>query len=216
MYRVYVWTNAINGKRYVGTTGVSMEKRAGKGGSQYKGSPYFYSAIQKYGFDNFSYVILAENLTKDEAAELEKKYIHDFDTMNPEVGYNLQVGGFPETTPESNKARAQKISDTLKAQRASPEYRYEMHKRMQKVWDDPVRHAEILEKRKGKAHGGKPQVAVFCEETGLVYPSIQAAADAFGLNKASVARALSGDSRKGVVGKRKGTAYHIHKILGAQ
>ena len=217
MYKVYVWTNAVNGKRYVGTTGMSMEKRAGCNGSNYKGSPHFFSAIQKYGFDNFSYVILADNLTKEEAADLEKKYIKDFNTMNPEVGYNLQVGGFPETAPpEINKERAQRISETLKAQRSSPEYRQIMRERMQSVWDNPERHAAILESRKGKPHGGKPQVRVFCEETGIVYSSMQGAAAALGVNKALIARCLSGENRAATIGKKKKRTYHIHKVLGAQ
>ena len=217
MYKVYVWTNAINGKRYVGTTGTTMEKRAGADGSNYRGSPHFYSAIQKYGFANFSYVILADNLTKEEAADLEKKYIKDFNTMNPDVGYNLQIGGFPDTIPpEISRDRAQRISDTLKAQRASPEYRQVMRDRMQKVWDDPERHAAMLEKRKGKSHGGNPKIAVFCEETGIVYSSQQAAAEALGVNKAHIAKMLLGENRKAVIGKRKGHVYHIHKVLGAQ
>jgi len=217
VYKVYVWTNAINGKRYVGTTGTSMEKRAGVNGSNYKGSPHFYSAIQQYGFANFSYVILADNLTKEAAAELEKKYIKDFNTMNPEVGYNLQPGGFPENiSPELSRDRASRISETLKAQRSSPEYRQLMHERAQRVWDDPERHAEILAKRQGKAHGGNPKVSVFCEETGIVYSSLQNAARALNISKACLAKQLSGDNRHTIVGKNKGRPYHVHKVLGAQ
>jgi group I intron endonuclease len=216
MYKVYVWTNSVNGKRYIGTTGTTMEKRAGVNGYYYQGSPKFYAAIQKYGFDKFHYDILADGLTKEEAAELEARYIKEFDTMNPDVGYNLQEGGFPDRVPKSNGTRVQRISNTLKQQRSSPEYRKIMSARMQKVWDDPERHAAMLEKRKGKSHGGNPKIAVFCEETGIVYSSQQAAAEALGVNKAHIAKKLFGENKHAVIGKRKGRIYHIHKVLGAQ
>lgn len=214
MYKVYVWTNAINGKRYVGITGTSMEKRAGLNGYHYHGSPHFYSAILKYGFENFSYVILEDNLTKAEAAEKEKYYIQKFNTMNPAVGYNLQVGGFPEEIPESNIERAKKISATLKEQRSSPEYREIMRNRARAVWDDPERHAEILEKRKGKAHGGTPQVAIYCEETELVYSSQAKASLALGFHRSTVSSALTGGKGKAVLKHRNGTQYHIYRVKG--
>ena len=62
-YCVYMHTNKINGKRYVGQTCKKPEYRwvNGKG---YKGSPHFFSAIQKYGWNNFEHQIIAEKLSK--------------------------------------------------------------------------------------------------------------------------------------------------------
>ena len=42
-------------------------------GSGYKRNPYFYKAIQKYGWDNFKHEILFSNLTQEEAERYEKK-----------------------------------------------------------------------------------------------------------------------------------------------
>ena len=214
MYKVYVWTNNVNRKRYVGTTGMTMEKRAGANGYYYQGSPRFYSAIQKYGFDNFSYEILADNLTKEEAAELETKYIKEFDTMNPEVGYNLQEGGFPDRVPKSNGTRVQRISNTLKQQRSSSEYRKIMSARMQKVWDDPERRAEMIRKRReASGHGGKPKIQIFCEETHKVYESMKEASDALGFSRNSVSCAFKGNKTSAIMKHRVGPAYHLHKIV---
>ena len=210
MYKVYVWTNNITGLRYVGTTGTSMEKRAGTDGYHYQGSPRFYNAIQKYGFYNFSYEILADNLTKEAAADLEKRYIQEFDTTNPEHGYNLQEGGFPDQVPDSNSERVLRISATLKEQRASTEYRAVMSQRMKRFWDDPEKRKVMLRKRAGKYSGRHP-IAVFCDETGEVYPDMHVAAKALNI---CVSIVSLGFKRQDVivVGKRKGTPYTLRKV----
>ena len=93
-YFVYVHVNKINGKKYYGQTcAPTPEQRFHKDGSGYIRSPYFWSAIQKYGWDNFEHIILHEGLTKDEADNLEKFYIKQDDTMNPLHGYNRTKGG---------------------------------------------------------------------------------------------------------------------------
>lgn len=92
-YCVYVHTNTINGKKYVGQTCKKPEHRWGKDGNGYKDCTYFYNAIQKYGWDNFEHEIIKSNLTLDEANELETSFIKEYNTMDQENGYNLQSGG---------------------------------------------------------------------------------------------------------------------------
>lgn len=91
-YIVYVHTNLTNGKRYVGITSQTPEQRW-LGGRGYKKSPHFWRAIQTYGWDGFSHEIVAENLTKHEAAEEEKRLIQLYDTTDGDKGYNLSTGG---------------------------------------------------------------------------------------------------------------------------
>lgn len=66
-YTVYVHINKINRKRYVGQTGKNVNKRWGPNGNRYKGSVVFYSAIKKYGWNNFEHVILKDLCTICEA-----------------------------------------------------------------------------------------------------------------------------------------------------
>lgn len=92
-YKIYKYTNLINGKIYIGQTIGDLKYRAGCNGYKYRKCPYFYNAIQKYGWDNFTVEILQDNLTRSQANELEVEYIKKFDSQNPEIGYNISDGG---------------------------------------------------------------------------------------------------------------------------
>ena len=57
MYSVYLHNNKINNKKYIGITKQKPKNRWGLNGYNYNSSPYFYAAIQKYGWDNFEHII---------------------------------------------------------------------------------------------------------------------------------------------------------------
>lgn len=88
---VYIHTNKINRKKYVGRTkhGDNPEKRWGKNGERYEGCFHFYSAIRLYRWKNFEHEIIKSGLTEEEAKQLEKETIEKFDTTNPLKGYNI-------------------------------------------------------------------------------------------------------------------------------
>ena len=89
---VYAHINKTNGKMYIGQT-CRKPKYRWNNGEGYKYCPYFYKAIQKYGWDNFEHEIVASNLTADEADNFERLLIEKLDTTNPMYGYNLRSGG---------------------------------------------------------------------------------------------------------------------------
>ena len=90
-YCVYMHINKINGKKYIGITKQSPEKRWRKGGG-YSGK-HFSSAIKKYGWDNFEHVILFIGLSCQEACDIEESLITMYHTSNQDYGYNLSSGG---------------------------------------------------------------------------------------------------------------------------
>ena len=187
-YIVYCHTNKINGKRYVGITSRGLNKRAGYRGSMYKSSPVFFSAINKYGWDNFHHTVLYRGLTIDQAAKLEKDIISDWDLTNPTKGYNAHLGGFPDTEELSkytDKARVDKIKDTLSRQRSDPEYRKIMSDRMKQVWSRPgysdFRKKALLDAGKW----GRPHVCVKLVNTGEVFSSRAAFARSIGIQPAN-------------------------------
>ena len=90
-YTVYMHISPSN-KRYIGIT--SQEpKRRWRGGSSYKNNIHFYNAIEKYGWDNFKHIIVAKGLNKETACWLEMELIKEWDTTNPNKGYNITLGG---------------------------------------------------------------------------------------------------------------------------
>lgn len=102
-YRIYMYTNKVNNKIYIGQTRNTLEFRA-RNGHNYHGSRYFDHAIKKYGWENFVPVILEDGLNHDEACEREKYYIKLYDSQNPDIGYNISEGG--ESTTDSAETRA--------------------------------------------------------------------------------------------------------------
>jgi group I intron endonuclease len=91
-YILYEHRNKINGKRYIGITNNKTKRWYGKG-KHYDGCPYFWAAIQKYGWDSFEHKVLIYDLTREEASRLEKHYIKMLKTCDKSFGYNLAEGG---------------------------------------------------------------------------------------------------------------------------
>lgn len=116
-YCVYVHTNKTNGKKYVGQTvyGDNPNKRWSNG-NRYKYNTHFWSAIQKYGWDNFEHEVVASNLTLSEANNFEELLIKTLDTMDQDNGYNLTSGGGARLLSEETK---QRISNAHKGKKLS-------------------------------------------------------------------------------------------------
>lgn len=104
-YTVYMHTNKINGKKYIGITGREPKVRWGINGNGYWGNPHFSNSIKKYGWDNFEHTILYTNLSKEEAETKEIELIALYDTTDMTKGYNRHMGGGSngKHTPETLK-----------------------------------------------------------------------------------------------------------------
>ena len=87
---VYIHTNKINNKKYIGITCQIPEERWGENGKHYSGQPKFYNAIQQYGWDNFSHEIIETNLDKAAALAYEAQLILEYNTVKE--GYNSTSG----------------------------------------------------------------------------------------------------------------------------
>lgn len=89
-HKIYMYTNKVNGKVYIGRTCMTLEKRAKQNGKGYEKCTYFWRAIQKYGWENFESSILESDLTGEEAKNREEFYICFYDSTNHGKGYNLK------------------------------------------------------------------------------------------------------------------------------
>lgn len=97
-YLIYMYIFP-NGKKYIGKSTKPLSQRQGRDWTKYETCTLLWKAIQKYGTENIRTEILFEgDITHEEAAELERKYIAEYKTnvnryKNPQYGYNLTDGG---------------------------------------------------------------------------------------------------------------------------
>jgi len=112
-YIVYIHTNKVNGKRYVGITRQkpSQRWRDGKG---YKHCTYFERAINKYGWDGFDHEIIADKLTEEEAKNMERLLIRELKTQDENYGYNISDGGDTHCISEAGRRR---ISENMRGEK---------------------------------------------------------------------------------------------------
>lgn len=92
-YTVYLRTNKVNGKQYVGQTkDFKSREREWKCMKCRYANKVLAEDRHKFGLENWDLNILEECDTKEEAWEFEKKYIEKLNTKFPN-GYNRAIGG---------------------------------------------------------------------------------------------------------------------------
>lgn len=159
-----------SGKVYVGITRREPKVRWNNGFG-YRTNEHFWRSIVKYGWDNFEHEIIATDLTEEEAYSLEIQLIAEYDSTNPEKGYNHSTGG--ECIRRGVKVsveQKQKISEMLRGRTLSEETKQ-----------------KLSDANKGK-HGDRVQ----CIETGKIYRNAQEAQNETGIYFRGIQRAASG------------------------
>lgn len=93
MNYIYSFVNKINGKRYIGSTVNNPQKRYNQhiyhvNHTTNKSNYPLYSAMRKYGIQNFNFeILLAKECSEQEIREIEQEYIQKYDCISPK-GYN--------------------------------------------------------------------------------------------------------------------------------
>ena len=134
LYCVYIHTNKLNNKKYVGITCRHPEVRWNNGRG-YLTNSHFWRAIEKDGWNNFSHEIIAEGLTKQEAHRLETELIQLHKTTDSAYGYNHSCGG-------EGGARYLLETDRQAARKTTYKKQYK------KLKQDPTRYTQYLETNK--------------------------------------------------------------------
>lgn len=166
IWSVYIHVNKINGKKYVGITSQSPQKRWGKNGQNYRpahgNNNHFYNAICKYKWDNFDHKILAKNITGNQASLFERVLINYYNTLEP-YGYNSknggQIGTFGTRYSEEykNKRRGYNSIDALEVICLNTGKRYGSAAEAQRQTNaKSVAHACKSGKCSGKSEDGEP------------------------------------------------------------
>jgi group I intron endonuclease len=112
---IYLITNTITGKQYVGqTTQLDVNKRWGQHKNGKGVGICLLNAYNKYGFDKFMFKLICICFD-DDCNDYEEEYIKKFNTLAPN-GYNLREGGMnskqhPDTIKKRNETRNKTLND---------------------------------------------------------------------------------------------------------
>ena len=107
---IYLITNLVNGKVYVGQTRQKLWKRWSGHKADAKADIQFplYHAMRKYGIDSFEIKEIASCETQEWADYLEEVYILIHDSLVSGKGYNVRKGGNTSTPADSTREGARK------------------------------------------------------------------------------------------------------------
>lgn len=189
-YIVYAHKNKINGKFYIGLTKQNPAIRW-RNGEGYKESPLFYSAILKYGWENFEHIILESNLSKEEAEQKEKYYIKYYNSNDKNNGYNLTSGG------EKHYVFTEEVKSKLKNQKLG---------KLNPMYGTHLSEQEKSHLSEIFSNGGNPASRrVKCEELNIIYSCCREAAEKLGKDRAQGGKVIS----RCALGQRQ-TAYGYH------
>jgi len=108
---IYLTTNNVNGKRYIGQKNFDKRSRWKK----YLGSGMLLArAVKKYGRVNFSREIIAITYSKEESDLLEIEFIKNHRAVESDDYYNICYGGQGTTGLYPSEETKQKISEATK------------------------------------------------------------------------------------------------------
>lgn len=162
--------NKINGKRYIGITGLNPLDRW-QGGKGYYKNKHFNDAILKYGWDGFDHLILLSDLDKETACRLEQWFIAEYKTTDKNKGYNLTTGGeHYKHSKESKRLMSKNRKGKGKVKRTA----------------EQIRHMK-------ESHAGGAELKpVICIETNHRYKCINDASRDTGINKKGISGCCRG------------------------
>lgn len=184
-YSVYLHKTP-DGRVYVGAT-KHISSRFGKNGSGYK-TQYFYSAIEKFGWDRIKHTVIKNGLSKDEAEELEADLIAKYNATDPDFGYNIRPRGiYVNDKPLIGKAydRIVRLNRSMEHIKASNEAA--KNRRGRKMPKEAWQKMYLSKVANGTF--GKPCV---CIETGKVYETYAEAARDYGVSDSCIRDACLG------------------------
>lgn len=126
---IYLWTNLVNGKKYVGQT-TCFHRRMKTYRYTYPNA-YMEHAVKKHGVDNFDITILERDVPLDKLDEREQYWLDYYQSYDADKGYNIcKIAGTTEGVTHTEEW-CQEHSEWLKEKWATDEdYRKFWHDKM--------------------------------------------------------------------------------------
>lgn len=110
---IYKLTNMCNNKVYIGQAWDIEKRWANHRTYSHKKETHLYSAIRKYGIENFLFEILEsfpKSVSQIDLDEKEERYILLFESLNPLKGYNKRHGGSSGLLLKEHKDKIKKAA----------------------------------------------------------------------------------------------------------
>jgi group I intron endonuclease len=102
IYSIYQVQNLVDSKLYIGQTKNPI--RRFREHSKHSHNHHLRHAIEKYGIENFRFIILCQTKNKNNIDYLEEHFINMLNTTDRKFGYNFRAGGHHTPLhPESKK-----------------------------------------------------------------------------------------------------------------
>lgn len=124
-YEVYLLTNHVSGKQYVGKTVLSARHRCIDHSYARSASHALNHAIKKYGWNSFSVQVLYQGVDNREICAVERAAITVHNTFKPN-GYNLTVGGEGSEGHRLSEEHKRKLGDIWRGKKLPAEHRAKM------------------------------------------------------------------------------------------
>lgn len=186
-YHLYIITNLINDKKYVGitTAGCSFRFEWHLGNARRFIEKHqriiLYLAVRKHGSENFKMEFLEEGDSWEHLCELEKEYIQRFKThafTSNHRGYNMTLGGDGSTgaTWEWSEEQKQRFNKNI---RDTEEYIEQQSVGNARYWLGKKLSTNTIERIKKKLEG---KCGKFCVINGTFYNSAREAAEKIGFH----------------------------------
>ena len=193
MYTVYMH-KCPNGKVYIGITSRRPKARWVCGNGYIK-NEHFYRAIQKYGWENIEHIIVEQNLSKNDAAELEIKLIKEYKSNDYKFGYNMSSGGeFGGSGVIVSQETRAKLSQKRKG-RKLPEYvKNKISESLKGHYISEETKKKISQSLKAKNMNGNEK-QVYCFETDKTYRSLSDAGKELNIKPCYISSVCKGKNK---------------------
>lgn len=180
---IYLWTNLVNGKKYVGQT-TCFHRRMKTYRHTYPNA-YMERAVNKHGLDNFDITILERDVPLDKLDEREQYWLDYYQSYDMDKGYNIcKVAGTTKGVTHTEEW-CQEHSDYMKEKWKDAEYRNFWHNRMS------GENNYFYGKRFSGDKNGHAK-AVRCVELNKIYTTVQEASKCSGTSRQNISHVLNG------------------------
>lgn len=180
---IYLWTNLVNGKKYVGQT-MCFYRRMKNYRHTYPNA-YMERAVNKHGLDNFDITILERDVPLDKLDEREQYWLDYYQSYDLDKGYNIcKIAGTTKGVTHTEEW-CQEHSDYMKEKWKDAEYRNFWHNRMS------GENNYFYGKRFSGDKNGHAK-AVRCVELNKIYTTVQEASKCSGTSRQNISHVLNG------------------------